>query len=111
MNNTFKEHIIYKFCIVVLATALLTPSFVKFSHVFEEHIYEVCNNPQKTHFHEIDLDCEFYKFKLNKKFVFASIEFQFLNVVENYKSNSSQYQFLSDYQFLQFSLRGPPQLI
>jgi hypothetical protein len=109
--STFKEHIIYKFSIVVLAIALLTPSFVKLSHVFEDHVHEVCDNPQKIHFHEVDLDCEFYKFKLNKKFIFAFNGFQFLNVVENHKPNSSQYQFLSDYQFLQFSLRGPPQLI
>ncbi len=109
--NTFKEHIIYKFSIVILAIALLTPSFVKFSHVFEDHIHEVCKNPQKTHFHEVDLDCEFYKFKLNKKLIFASNEFQFLNIVENHQPIVLQYRFLSDYQPLHFSLRGPPQLI
>jgi hypothetical protein len=109
--NTFKEHIIYKFSLVILAIALLTPSFVKFSHVFEEHVHEVCNNQQKVHFHEFDFDCEFYMFKLNKKFIFASNEFQFLNVTENHQPNRSHYQFLSDYQSLHFTLRGPPQLI
>jgi hypothetical protein len=106
-----RKHIAYRISIVLLVIALITPSFVKFSHVFEEHVHEDCNNPQKIHFHEFDLDCEFYKFKLNKKLILVSNEFQFLNVIENHRPNSSQYQFLSDYQFLHFSLRGPPQLI
>jgi len=109
--TTFKEHIIFKFSIVLLVIALLTPSFVKFSHIFKDHVHEVCSNPNKAHFHNVDLDCEFYKFKLNKKLFFASNEFQCLNVTENHKLTISYYQYLSDYQFLHFSPRGPPQLI
>lgn len=107
----FRTHIISKISIVVLTIALLTPSLVKFSHIFENHVHKVCENPQKSHFHEFDLDCEFYKFKLNTQFGFSANEFQFLNIIENHQPIISQYQFLSDYQRLHFSLRGPPQLI
>ncbi len=66
--HTFREHIIYKFSIVILVAALLTPSFVKLFHIFENHEHAICVNQQDTHFHKVDLDCEFYKFKLNTRF-------------------------------------------
>jgi len=109
--NQFKEHIIYKFCTVILILALLTPSAVKFFHIFEDHIHEVCKNNQKTHFHEFDLDCEFYKFKLKTQFSLSTNDFQFLDIVENYQPIVLQYCYLNDFQSLHFSLRGPPQLI
>ena len=109
--NQFKEHIVYKFSTAILILALLTPSAVKFFHIFEDHIHEVCKNNQKTHFHKVDLDCEFYKFKLNTQFVFSHNKLQFTNKTENYQPIVLQQQFLSDYQNLHFSSRGPPQLI
>ena len=109
--NVLKEHIIYKISIVILVIALLTPSFVKFFHVFEDHIHEVCLDNQKTHFHEFDLDCEFYKFKLSKQFSGFQQIIDFLNVENNYQSSFSHYQFKSSYIVRDFRLRGPPQLV
>ena len=110
--NTIKDYNVYKLSIVVLILTLITPTLVKFSHVFEVHnIHKVCENPQKTHFHKLNLDCEFCKFKLNAQWFFAPKSFQFINKQEHYKVTSLNYSYLSNYQPLSFSLRGPPQMI
>lgn len=103
-----KEHIASKVLVVLLTVVLVTPLFVKLNHLFEDHKHEVCKTPNKTHFHELEIECEFYNFKLNTEFnySFASIIIpEFKDVTQ---SIVSQYFFLSDYQLLQFSLRGPP---
>ena len=87
-----KAHIGYKISLIVLIIALLVPSFVKLAHAFEKHKHEVCTTPQKSHYHELDLDCEFYKFKLSHTFNFQpeTFSFEIINkiiLVENfYKS-------------------------
>ncbi len=106
-----QTHITYKGLIIVLVIALVVPSFVKLAHIFENHKHEVCEAPQKSHFHEFDVDCEFYKFKLNPQTTTIFNDFVALSLEENFKLISSQYQFISDYQRLSFSLRGPPSLV
>jgi hypothetical protein len=108
--NQIKEHIICKFSIVILVIALLTPSFVKFFHVFENHSHQVCKNNQKTHFHEFDLDCEFYKFKLNTKSSPLYQAVDLLNIEDNFLPISSKYQLAKSNTLLYFSLRAPPEL-
>jgi len=109
--NISKSHIIYKISAVILILALLTPSIVKFSHIFEDHIHNVCKNPQKTHFHEFDLDCDFYSFKLNTPFCFTPQDLQFLVINKYNQIATQQYLFVSNGQNLHFFKRGPPQLI
>lgn len=103
-----KEHIISKVVVVLLTIVLVTPLFVKLNHLFEDHKHEVCKTPYTNHFHKLEIDCQFYDFKLNTEFnySFASIEIPVLKKAT--ESIKSQYFFLSDYQQLQFSLRGPP---
>lgn len=109
--NPARTHIVFKSCIALLVIALLLPSFVKFVHVFENHKHLVCENPQKSHFHEFDIDCEFYKFKLNPQVTAITNDFFIANLQENFKSITTQYHFISDYQRLSFLLRGPPSLV
>lgn len=90
---------------------LLVPSAIKLVHVFEHHEHEVCKGGETTHIHNIDLDCEFQKFQLNKNFTLSDISFAIFKHIENSKTNLSQYHFLNKYQRLHFSLRGPPALI
>lgn len=106
-----QTHIIYKSFVIVLVITLLVPSFIKFAHVFENHKHEVCENPQKSHYHEFDVDCEFYKFKLNPQVVSTFTDFIVLDIQENFNLITSQYHFISDYQGLSYSLRGPPSLV
>lgn len=106
-----KEHIIFKTLAIVLVISLITPTLVKFAHVFEDHKHEVCISKQQAHLHTLDIDCEFYKFKVNKSFTFNVVNYNLQSVVNNHKISSSQYQFISEYQRLSFALRGPPQLV
>ncbi|AUC83645.1 hypothetical protein CW733_03880 [Lacinutrix sp. Bg11-31] len=96
---------------MLLLFAVVLPSVVKFAHIFENHKHEVCTNPSDSHFHEVEVDCEFYKFKLNTVFAFEAIPSEVIIVENNHKITKSQYHFISDFQRLPFSLRGPPQLI
>lgn len=106
-----KEHIIFKCITLLLVCFLLTPSFVKLGHVFENHKHEICIEKQNTHIHALDLDCEFYKFKVNNNFTLNVLTFNLLTLELHPKVYTSQYHFISDYQRLPYALRGPPQLI
>ena len=104
---------VFKTLALVLVLVVLLPSAVKFSHAFTHHSHYVCedDNSLITHFHEADLDCDFYKFKLTTQYYFQN-EFEIIDYSEsNFKLHTSQYQFVSNFQKLQISLRGPPQLI
>lgn len=102
----------FKVITLVLILAVLLPSAVKFSHVFTHHKHEVCKNDSndKTHFHELDVDCEFYKFKLNTNYysgfnTYKSIIQNTFNKVDIYF-----YFFLRTHKEETSKLRGPPAL-
>ncbi len=109
--NFPKEHIIFKLLTMLLVLTLLVPSAVKLAHVFEHHEHEVCQGGDTTHIHKVDLDCEFQKFQLNNNFTFSDITFEVFQCNKNSKAIISQYNFISNYQRLHFSLRGPPSII
>jgi len=106
--NKYKESIIFKSLIITLVMTLLVPSFVKLAHAFENHKHEICVKPQKSHFHEYNLDCEFYKFKMSPQTAILVDCYKSSNIKKIGASIISQYQFISNYQQLSFSLRGPP---
>ena len=103
-----KEHIVSKVLVFVLSITLIVPLFVKSYHLFEDHKHEVCETPFTNHFHEFEIDCEFYDFILKTNFYESLASIDILEVDELYKPIFSLYHFISDYQQLQFSLRGPP---
>ena len=105
------QHIVFKICTIILLCVVLLPSIVKLNHAFENHKHEICKGEAQAHFHEINVDCEFYKFNLNSAFEFTKNTIVFLNIEENYQNIISQYAFISSYQKRGFSLRGPPQLV
>ena len=109
MNN-YKQHISFKIFTLILVASLLLPSAVKLNHAFEDHKHEVCKTNSIDHFHELDLDCEFYKFnKTNQYFITFNHDIsEFVNI--DIKQNFSYYNFLNSHQPLNFSLRGPPQV-
>ena len=110
MQNV-KRHIAFKILSILLLVSILTPSVVKLTHVFENHKHEVCLDAQTTHFHTLDLECEFYKFKVNNTFTFSAFNIEIVATKKAQKPIASQYSFTSYYQPLAFSLRGPPQLV
>lgn len=101
-------HNIFKVIALTLVIAIITPALVKFSHGFQNHEHEICYGEFSSHLHEIDIDCEFYKFKLNNQFVFNPKPFNLIEIEHVATDIVSQYNFISDYQRLQVSLRGPP---
>lgn len=104
---------LFKVLAFTLALSVLFPTAVKLSHVFNHHEHEVCENDNNlnTHLHKLDLDCDFYKFKLTSQFYFKLKLEDFKVFEDNYKITNSQYEFVSNFQKLQTALRGPPQLI
>lgn len=106
MKTTYKKisHVI----VLGLMLLFFAPSVVKFSHLFENHKHEACHHPKKLHYHEVDVDCEFYKFKLNKEFNFNIISFELVSNTIESTEISINYQLVTSKSFLSYSLRGPP---
>ncbi|MFD2541592.1 hypothetical protein ACFSSB_04610 [Lacinutrix gracilariae] len=107
-----QEHILFKCVTIILLVTLLTPSMVKAGHVFENHKHDVCTDKiSQTHLHTLDLDCEFYKFKLNTQYHTVLNNFRIVTT-ENYsKINNTYYYFFNNHQQASFSLRGPPYFV
>ncbi len=108
--HKLSEQLTFKIITCVLVLTLLVPTGVKFSHIFTHHHHEICNGEPQTHLHNADLDCSFYKFKLSTPFTLPTSEFVFIAIENNHQNYAEAYSFLSDYQQLHFSLRGPPQI-
>ena len=103
-----KQHVSIKVAALLLVLALITPSIVKFTHVFNHHKHEVCLGELQTHLHELNTDCNFYKFKISKPFSFTAYQYHLQTEKINHDLNESQFEFISDFQRLQNNLRGPP---
>ena len=104
----YQQHIIYSIATLILVAALALPTAVKFTHVFSHHSHEVCTNNSQTHLHNLDADCSFYNFKITNHYTFSIENYELYTPIEIKHITASQYHFLSDYQRLHFSLRGPP---
>lgn len=106
-----KAHIGLKISLVILIIALLVPSFVKLAHAFETHKHEICKTPQKSHYHELILDCDFYKFKLSNTLYIQHFNIEITSNSQLILVNNLYTFAYSNLQLQQTSLRGPPQLI
>ena len=104
-------HIAFKLSIVILVFTILTPTIVKLAHTLENHEHIVCIDTQTTHFHGIDLDCEFYKFKLQTQTFHEFIEFHLHEKLELNNVIESNYQYYSSTTAELCFLRGPPELV
>jgi len=107
-HNQQEQYFLLKYVAVVLLLAILLPSAVKFTHVFEDHKHEVCTDYSTNHMHEIDLECEFFKFKLNTQYYTLLENFDLIIEDNFFKIKDTYYNFQFNYQQLSYSLRGPP---
>ena len=98
---------------ITLVLAVLLPSAVKLTHAFNHHTHEVCesDNDFKTHFHQSDVECDFYKFKLSENQFFILSEYNQKAHFQFSKDNLDYYISFNNYQQLTRFLRGPPQLV
>ncbi len=98
---------------LVLALAVVFPSVVKLSHSFNHDKHTTCDADlnHNTHFHQSDLDCDFYKFKLSKIQFFIVEAFETKLEIPQPKVEAHYYiSYHNNQQLIQF-LRGPPQLV
>lgn len=73
-----------------------------------EHQEQLCTDTNAVHVHNVELDCDFQKFKVSPQHYpnFASIQKN--HIVEVKEKDTNSYSFLSKYQKLHFALRAPP---
>jgi hypothetical protein len=107
--QNIKQHIGFKIATLTLMLALLAPTAAKFIHIFNHHKHEICRGEYQAHLHTSHLDCTFHKFKLTTPFTVPIFSVDFFTPEHNQECVIAQYLFLSEYQQLHFSLRGPPQ--
>jgi hypothetical protein len=91
-----------------LISAIIIPDILKLSHTFFDHDHLVCNEHTKTHFHQVDTECKVVNYKHNHQIEFKPLEFSLVVIQKQIKQKFNYYSFLSEYQSLHFSLRGPP---
>lgn len=103
-----RQHIAFKISIYVLVAALFLPTAAKFAHLFNHHKHEVCNGEPAAHLHTLDLECDFYKFKVHTPFTVPQLTYSFEVVEANHKIPLLHYTSLKDYKPLYISLRAPP---
>ena len=106
-----KNHIVINVFAILLTVSIAVPSIVKFAHIFEDHKHEVCTNNTSTHFHEFDVECEFYKFKVPIQYL-STIDVS--NTIETITITNkvyNHYTLLTSTKFNLFELRGPPSRI
>lgn len=107
MNN-YKHHIAYRLATLFVLVCLILPTVVKFSHVLSHHEHEVCLGENQSHFHEIDMDCEFFKFKLSNSYYFVLETYEFNENIVSNKLQTKYHTYLKSHQQLSTYLRGPP---
>lgn len=107
MHN-YKQHIAYRLATLFVVACLVLPTAVKFSHVFSHHEHEVCLGENQSHFHEIDTDCEFFKFKLSNSYYFVIEAYALHNPHVSNKLQINYHTYLKSHQQLTTYLRGPP---
>ena len=103
---------LFKTLAFTLVLAVLFPSAVKLTHAFTHHSHKVCDsdNDLKTHFHESDIACDFYKFKLTNTQFLVIYEYDSIARNETTKTFSSHYISFKNHQHLTRFVRGPPQV-
>ena len=70
---------------------LLTPSAVKFIHVFNHQKHDICKGEYQTHLHASDFDCSYHKFKLTTPFTIPLFSVELFIPKYAHKSIISQY--------------------
>lgn len=108
--NLQKKNIQLSFASCLLAIALVFPSLVQFSHIFENHEHNFCGDVT-THLHEQKLDCDlgdfhFTHFHFEETISYETPIIEASTVVE-ITYTSRRYHTLST----SIGLRGPPTLL
>lgn len=102
---------IQKYGLIFLSALLIFPAIINLAHVFSGHDHHYCNHYSDSHFHKENIDCELFKFQQSPVAHFEIFSFTIFNPEIKTSGFTSLYWFLSEYQKLSFSLRGPPEMV
>ncbi len=106
-----KDHKAFKVVILILALAILTPTAIKFGHIFSKHKHEICHDESQDHLHKNYPDCNFHKFKLSSLFTIPVIATECFSVRYDKVKPVSEYLFFDNNLELLNNLRSPPFLV
>ena len=95
---------------------MLFPNIFSIIHNIEhkhEYKYEhdLCDNPNETHLHKIENDCDFCKSNINHNYNIIKTNLGLVRAIISKTLIHTSYSFQYNYQQLSFSLRGPPVLV
>lgn len=93
---------------IILVAIISLPSIIKIKHALTEHQSFVCKEKGKLHLHEVELDCKFDDFSFTTQIVAGNQEIDMPTLNLETEKIKNFYDFLSKYQKLHFSRRGPP---
>lgn len=93
-----------------LIAFMALPNIMKLAHAVHGHKNQKCVENIAVHIHEAEFDCEFQKFKLTQQFYPPIVNFEVYSPIGQFSVNSNYYSFLSSFQKLHVSLRGPPNI-
>lgn len=106
----YLQQIGYKVASLFVIAGLVLPSLVKLTHAIQhDHEHVVCIEKNQVHFHNVEYDCEFYKFNINHNLIFQCFNYEVKSNSESITSEIAYYTFLKSHQQLTSFLRGPPQ--
>lgn len=109
-----KQRSVIKASAILLALVFILPSAFNLIHSLKHkhhHQYELCDNPYETHFHKLEKDCDFCKFKINQDYHNTDVIYKFTKVDVSAEILYVSYSFQYNYQHVSFSLRAPPVLV
>ncbi|WP_010232140.1 hypothetical protein [Gillisia marina] len=101
-------NIYQKYGVLGLTFIMLLPSILSYNHVFAHEFNFACDEHSTTHLHQSILDCELCDFHPSPVLEFQLYNFDLTEISSPNKKFFNSYEFLSDFQKLSFSLRGPP---
>src|SRR5690554_1939090 len=93
---------------IILVAFISLPSILKIKHAITEHQTFVCKEKGKLHIHEVESDCEFYKYHITTHLFPGNLEDAILTRSLKTEKINNFYDFLNKYQKQHFSRRGPP---
>lgn|SRR5690606_28502043 len=99
-----------KIFLTFFAGLIFFPSAIDLAHVFSGHKHDYCNHYAQSHFHQKTLDCELFDFQQNPFSFPPLLSWTLVEDKTTLAPAGEQYQFLSTFQKLHFSLRAPPAL-
>ncbi len=99
------------FTALLLVFALMLPTAIQFSHIYENHEHVICNDDQSIHYHEAVPDCSVCHFH-QQSFNYDLISY--IEIIEIYNTKKTEDHFSSSLHSLKINrpqLRGPPSIL